>query len=135
MAVLQEQDAKEVPITEWAAKTLKLHRKRASMACEARRIAEGTARHHVTSRAWLQVYCVSWNSEGKRLASGSVDQTIGIIRVDEQAGSVRLCCPAVAAAAHRRRPWLRCQPSSYEHCESYMHPCHYWHGLALLYDG
>ena len=99
-----------------------------------RRIAECTARPHV-SRAWLQVYCVSWNSEGKRLASGSVDQTIGIIRVDEQAGSVRRCCPALAAAAHRRRPWLRCQPSSYEHCESYMHPCHYWHGLALLYDG
>jgi hypothetical protein len=31
----------------------------------------------------LQVFTLGWNSEAKRLASGSVDQTVRITRVDD----------------------------------------------------
>ena len=42
-----------------------------------------------------QVFCVGWNADGRRLASGSVDQTIRVCRVDEQCavrGPAARCC-------------------------------------------
>ena len=32
------------------------------------------------------MFCVGWNVEGKRLASGSVDQTVRVTRVDDSCG-------------------------------------------------
>lgn len=38
------------------------------------------------ARPILQVFTLGWNSEGKRLASGSVDQSVRINRVDDHCG-------------------------------------------------
>lgn len=35
---------------------------------------------------WQQIFTLGWNVEGKRLASGSVDQTVRITRVDDHCG-------------------------------------------------
>ena len=42
-----------------------------------------------------QVFCLGWNSEGKRLASGSLDRSVRVTRVDASCG-VR--APALSAA-------------------------------------
>ena len=51
-----------------------------------------------SSPAPRQVFTLGWNSEGKRLASGSVDMTVRINRVDEACG-VRCGGPRPAARA------------------------------------
>ena len=68
---------------------------------------------HTFPRAWPQqhvkphpqVFTLDWNSEGKRLASGSVDQTVRITRVDDHCG-VRLAHVTCVKGSHRCCPRL-----------------------------
>jgi WD40 repeat protein len=42
-----------------------------------------------------KIFTLGWNSEGKRLASGSVDQTVRITRVDDHCGVRADACKCV----------------------------------------
>lgn len=55
----------DLPISKWQAKSVKAHRRK--------------------------VFVVGWNAEGKRLASGSVDQTVRVSRVDEHCAFRQEC--------------------------------------------
>lgn len=85
----------EAPITQWEHRSVRVHRRKVRAACRLRCLLPLFAACFARMPAlccleqnipavlpFLQVFTLGWNSEGKRLASGSVDQTVRITRVD-----------------------------------------------------